>query len=193
MPPIFRSERRRPSTTSGSATGPAAGFFYIPGTDTCLQIGGLVRAEYAFISDALLLPAGHCGTKAPPHRRRHDHPGRNRDISGLLRPRPYRRRRPHADRLWHSAHLRALPDRSHPGQYGSGTAGGGNLRQPGRNNAYLDKGFIQFAGITAGRVQSFFDSTPTITTTKASPIRSEHQHPRLHLLGQRWRHRHAGA
>ena len=25
-----------------------AGFFYIPGTDTCIKIGGWVRAEYAF-------------------------------------------------------------------------------------------------------------------------------------------------
>ena len=27
-----------------------AGFFYIPGTDTCIKIGGWVRAEYAFQS-----------------------------------------------------------------------------------------------------------------------------------------------
>ena len=25
-----------------------AGFFYIPGTDTCIKIGGWIRAEYAF-------------------------------------------------------------------------------------------------------------------------------------------------
>src|ERR1035437_25198 len=25
-----------------------AGFFYIPGTDTCLKVGGYVRAEYQF-------------------------------------------------------------------------------------------------------------------------------------------------
>ena len=25
-----------------------AGFFYIPGTDTCLKIGGMVRADYGF-------------------------------------------------------------------------------------------------------------------------------------------------
>src|SRR6266536_4306528 len=27
-----------------------AGFFYIPGTDTCIKIGGYLRAEYAFQS-----------------------------------------------------------------------------------------------------------------------------------------------
>src|ERR1044072_8960385 len=27
-----------------------AGFFYIPGTDTCIKIGGWIRAEYAFQS-----------------------------------------------------------------------------------------------------------------------------------------------
>jgi hypothetical protein len=30
----------------GSSTG--AGFFYIPGTDTCLRVGGRVRAEYLY-------------------------------------------------------------------------------------------------------------------------------------------------
>ena len=29
-----------------------AGFFYIPGTDTCIKIGGWVRAEYAFQTGA---------------------------------------------------------------------------------------------------------------------------------------------
>ena len=48
-----------------------AGFFYIPGTDTCIKIGGWVRAEYAFheedrdsriphfIFALVYVPAGH--------------------------------------------------------------------------------------------------------------------------------------
>ena len=34
------------------------GYFYIPGTDTCLQISGLVRAEYAFVNNQRYLTAG---------------------------------------------------------------------------------------------------------------------------------------
>src|SRR5919205_694172 len=30
-----------------------AGFFYIPGTDTCLRVGGRVRAEYAYVEPEL--------------------------------------------------------------------------------------------------------------------------------------------
>ncbi len=29
-----------------------AGYFYIPGSDTCMNIGGLLRAEYAFINNS---------------------------------------------------------------------------------------------------------------------------------------------
>ena len=45
------------------------------------------------------------------------------------------------------------------GVYGGGGAGGGSSSYANRggNNAHLDKGYVQFAGITAGRIQSFFD------------------------------------
>src|SRR5882672_12569716 len=38
-----------------------AGFFYIPGTDTCIKIGGWVRAEYAFQSGNSDLPQNQGG------------------------------------------------------------------------------------------------------------------------------------
>ena len=34
----------------GSNLGAGTGFFYIPGTDTCLNVGGRVRAEYRYLS-----------------------------------------------------------------------------------------------------------------------------------------------
>ena len=40
-----------------------AGFFYIPGTDTCIKIGGWIRAEYA-------LPDRQLGGPLQPGRRR---------------------------------------------------------------------------------------------------------------------------
>ncbi len=55
-----------------------AGYFYIPGSDTCMNIGGLVRAEYAFINNvASLLPRRdgvQSGTRLERRRRQH-HPG----------------------------------------------------------------------------------------------------------------------
>ena len=41
-----------------------AGFFYIPGTDTCLRVGGYVRAEYAYVQSgtALGVPTGKIAT-----------------------------------------------------------------------------------------------------------------------------------
>ena len=42
-----------------------AGFFYIPGTDTCLQIGAYVRIEGNFISNSRALtptPGANAGT-----------------------------------------------------------------------------------------------------------------------------------
>src|ERR1041384_2560408 len=45
-----------------------AGFFYIPGTDTCIKIGGWVRAEYGF------------QTGNPPVEYKQGGPGRNNPI-----------------------------------------------------------------------------------------------------------------
>ena len=42
-----------------------AGYFYIPGSDTCMNIGGLVRAEYAYINTSRAYnPASFAGTVA---------------------------------------------------------------------------------------------------------------------------------
>ena len=137
-----------------------AGYFYIPGSDTCMNIGGLVRAEYAYINTArFLFPTGlgpnnvtgpSIGTIIP--RRSTDQSGffirgriavdtRTQTAYGTLR-----------------AYVRYQIDRLQ-GLYQVGaTAGGQNTyANNGGNSAYLDKGFIQFAGFTAGRVQSFFD------------------------------------
>ena len=140
-----------------------AGYFYIPGSDTCMQVGGLVRAEYAYINTSRFyipttftgtVPAGGAvvpgGTVIP--RRFADQSGffvrgriavdtRTQTAYGTLR-----------------AYVRYQIDRLQGLYANGGLAGGQNTfaNQAG-NSAYLDKGFIQFAGFTAGRVQSFFD------------------------------------
>ncbi|WP_332696675.1 porin [Bosea sp. (in: a-proteobacteria)] len=110
-----------------------AGFFYIPGTDTCLRIGGRVRAEYLY-----------------------DQPfSRNFDASGFRA-----RGRLNIDTRTATAYgtLRAFL------RYDINRDSGG-YRVPGStfqnvsssNTTFLDKAFIQFGPITAGRAQSFFD------------------------------------
>ncbi len=85
-----------------------AGYFYIPGSDTCMNIGGLVRAEYAFINNvAGFLPDGRRRQQDSPERRRRQRSSRVACVTDrLLRSWPYRRRHPHADRLRHAARLR---------------------------------------------------------------------------------------
>ncbi len=126
-----------------------AGYFYIPGTDTCLKISGAVRAEGAFISASRIFrpDTGVIVT------------GRNEDQSGF-----FARGRLAADVRTQTAYgtLRSFfaiqADRVAGLYQGGGLAGGANsfANQAG-NSVSLDKAFIQYAGFTAGRVQSFFD------------------------------------
>ena len=141
-----------------------AGYFYIPGTDTCLKIGGLIRAEYEYNSGGTAftpgVPVAATGTgKAKVAEKNAKQTGtiisgRNRDESGF-----FIRGRIDADARTQTAYgtlrtyVRYQIDRySGAENFVTGTNPAGSS-----NNAYLDKGFIQFAGITAGRVQSFFD------------------------------------
>jgi hypothetical protein len=106
-----------------------AGFFYIPGTDTCLRVGGRVRAEYRY-SEPFARSADSAGFRA---RGRLNVDARTQTAYGTLRA--FMRYELTAD----------------TGSYG--TAGSSvNLTK-----SNLEKAFIQFAGITAGRAQSFFD------------------------------------
>ena len=146
-----------------------AGFFYIPGTDTCMQISGLVRAEFDFINNSrAFYPQSVTGTGTGNNNSTNQVttipagtvvPGRQRDSTGF-----YARGRVNVDTRTQTAYgaLRAyvrLQITRVQGIYsGGGPSGGTNSfgNQAGTSPA-LDKGFIQFAGFTAGRVQSFFD------------------------------------
>ncbi|GGH23252.1 polymerase [Alsobacter metallidurans] len=119
-----------------------AGFFYIPGTDTCIRIGGRARFEYQYNQ---------------PFERSNDVTGtrsvgriyldaRNATEYGLLRA--YVR---------YELHRRngtlASGTGSRIGQAFVGT-GDYTVAQTG---VYLDRAFVQFGGLTAGRTQSFFE------------------------------------
>ena len=113
-----------------------AGFFYIPGTDTCIKIGGWVRFEMDFNAGGSHNPAHNGGN------------GRNNRIDTVdvtLRDRWVISNdiRTQTEYGTLRAYTRAGFD------WTTGKSGGGRF--------YVERGFIQFAGFTFGRSQSYFD------------------------------------
>jgi hypothetical protein len=118
-----------------------AGFFYIPGTDTCIRIGGRVRAEYTF-GERWNRGQDSYGTRA---RGRIYVDARNQTAYGTLRT------------------FVRYDVTTSTGSYRYGGTNAGANRFSGVNGATqdsavnLDKAFIQFGPITAGKAQSFYD------------------------------------
>ena len=121
-----------------------AGFFYIPGTDNCLRVGGRVRAEYIVqqrFNGIGVDTQDQYGMRA---RGRIYIDARNQTAYGTLR-----------------TFVRVDTTVSN-GSYGQGvnstgpqfTAAQGGA---GANGTNLDRAFVQFGPLTAGRSQSFFD------------------------------------
>jgi len=121
-----------------------AGFFYIPGTDTCLRIAGRALFEYN-IEKQYTKNSDPTGFRSLG---RLQLDSRTQTAYGTLR-----------------AFVR-LEIARRTGEFISGTqqrrgeaeiATGFDFFGRAQNHIYLDKAFIQFAGITAGRATSFFD------------------------------------
>ena len=136
-----------------------AGFFYIPGTDTCLQITAQTRIEGDFISNSRTLAPVAGAAGRPIGVNSAIVPARDRDETGFLA-----RVRLGVDTRTQTAYgtlrtfIQYQIDRVQGLYSEGGLSGGANtVSNAGGNNAALRRGFIQFAGITAGRVQSFFD------------------------------------
>ncbi|CAH1665400.1 porin [Chelatococcus asaccharovorans] len=126
-----------------------AGFFYIPGSDTCIKLAGRVRAEFMY-QQPLNNGAGE---------------GRYRDATGF-RGRGQLDVDARTSSEWGvvRAYFRFQLTRdsgafraSYDGPQGSTT------------NSNLDKAFIQFAGITAGVAQSFFDFYASAANFASAP------------------------
>lgn len=107
------------------------GFFYIPGTETCLRISGRVRAEYRYLEPAARANDA-VGWRA---RAQLNLDARTQTAYGQLRT------------FFRFEHTR------NGGNYGAA----GQLFNTQAVTIDLNKAFIQFAGITAGRTTSFFD------------------------------------
>lgn len=121
-----------------------AGFFYIPGTDTCLRVGGRVRAEYAVgtrygdFQDAY-------GTRA---RGRLNVDARTATAYGTLRA-FFRYEITNNSGIYNAGAITPL---------NTGAVVAGPFRTTSSaTSTNLDLAFIQFGPITAGKAQSFFD------------------------------------
>src|SRR3954451_20512774 len=120
------------------------GFFYIPGTDTCLRVSGRARFEYN-VASARQFSQSPTGFRS---QGRINLDARTQTAYGTLR-----------------AFVRYEISRR-TGQFHSGTAirqgnaeaaTGVDFFGQAQHQIVLDKAFIQFAGVTAGRATSFFD------------------------------------
>ncbi|MEN3930517.1 porin [Microvirga sp. W0021] len=109
------------------------GFFYVPGSDTCIQIGGRVRADTVY-QQSYNRNADSVGFGA---QARINLDVRTNTPYGMVRS-YLRYALSRGDAAWNTS-----------GDYTSGTGI--------KTGAALDLAYIQFAGLTAGRVQSFFD------------------------------------
>ncbi|GBD48499.1 porin [Methylopila sp. Yamaguchi] len=120
-----------------------AGFFYIPGTETCLNIGGYVRAEYSVgeVSKTLggVRPNNASGFRA---RARFWFDARTETEYGTVR-----------------TYIRAQFQRD------SGSVNNVATTATGSDDSIFDKAFVQFAGFTAGLTDSFWDFKPYPTFT----------------------------
>jgi len=117
------------------------GFFYVPGTESCLRISGRVRMDIGY-AEPLTRAADAFGIRV---RGRVNFDHRTATAYGLLR-----------------TYVRYEIDRN-SGTFFTGT---GTIS----TNAKLQQAFIQFGGLTAGRVTSFFDN-PDLPTAHMGGLR----------------------
>ena len=120
-----------------------AGFYYIPGTDTCLKVGGYIRVQTDL--------HGGSGGIVDGSPRWPARAGFTRDLTNDIN---YRVRgvvtfdaRTQTEYGTLRSYIRAGWENTTPAATGGGTTA----------TSYWDRAFIQFAGFTVGRAQSFFD------------------------------------
>jgi len=125
-----------------------AGFYYMPGTDTCIKVGGYMRAEvnvnaggsYA-VPGTLNLDNRNAFFQDWRTRAAITVDARSQTEYGTLRSYLF---------------ISATDNQSGFTTSGTGTPGNGAATS-GYNSIYAPVGFIQFAGFTAGKTDSFFD------------------------------------
>jgi len=137
-----------------------AGFWYVPGTDTCLKIGAFIRAQTTWNNATSNIPIGG-GNNDPMGRETRT------DTSNF----GFRARSDLSADLRTQTEYGTLRSYMDVGAQWSAPAGGSTA---GNNPAvadtlYVSRGFIQFAGFTAGRIRSFFDVNSLLAYTYSVP------------------------
>jgi hypothetical protein len=123
------------------------GYYYIPGTDTCIKIGGYVRFQTEYKAGSSGQPIGTAGSYLTAGRfTRSDTNDVNHTTRGVLsmdvrNQSEYGVVRSYFRTGWNVSTPQNVPASTTPGD----------------SAAYIDRAFIQFAGFTVGRAQSFFD------------------------------------
>ena len=126
-----------------------AGFFYIPGADSCLRISGRVRAEYA-VGQRYGDAQDAYGTRA---RGRLNVDARTATAYGTLRT-FFRYELTNNTGVYAS---NSAGSSFSSGQFNTGSGVPGVYRGSAGTGSLLDLAYVQFGPITAGRAQSFFD------------------------------------
>ncbi|GJE15988.1 porin [Methylobacterium marchantiae] len=129
-----------------------AGFFYIPGTDTCIRLSGRARLDVGYQPTSSRSAAGSQGdTTGYIGLARINVDARTQTAYGTLRA---------FTRIQFASRTSATGGLRSGTQERIGSAFGATGQdQVGRDQQFVntDKAFIQFAGLTAGRASSFFD------------------------------------
>ena len=123
-----------------------AGFFYIPGTDTCIKIGGAVRVQAEYNAGAGGVPVGFgSSTEAAQGRQtRFD----TNDIDQRTR-------------IYFSVDARQQTEYGTLRTYFRFGVQQTTPSDPTTGTVFWDRAFIQFAGFTVGKTVSFFDGFST--------------------------------
>jgi hypothetical protein len=120
------------------------GFYYIPGTDTCLKLGGYLRVQAEYNAGAGGIITGS-GTQMA---------GQGRFTRDLTNDINYRVRAVTSWDVRQQTEYGTLRTYIRFGVSNETPAGTGGGSTP---SAFWDRAFMQFAGFTVGRSQSFFD------------------------------------
>jgi hypothetical protein len=152
------------------------GFWYIPGTDTCIKLGGFVRAQFSWNAGNNVQPLGSGSFSDVPagFNTRTDTNSLDQNYIGVISvdartPTDYGTLRSYMDlgtqatssARWGGNMSGLSVDGSIPTPVNSANTVAGNIGNSGNNYfneaTAVSRAFIQFAGFTAGRMRSFFD------------------------------------
>jgi hypothetical protein len=125
-----------------------AGFWYVPGTDTCLKIGSFVRVQTSYNTSGSDIPIG-AGSDA----------GMGRQDRIDTANFGFRVRSAISVDLRTQTEYGTLRSYMDVGAQWSAASAGSTADNNGTtaDTLWVDRGFIQFAGFTAGRIRSYFD------------------------------------